>query len=35
MHALVEEKAVEEIKLETAGMIKELFKKNMKGADIL
>ena len=35
MHALVEEKAVEEIKLETAGMIKELFIKNMKGADIL
>lgn len=34
-NALVEEKAVEEIKLETAGMIKELFIKNMKGADIL
>lgn len=34
-HALVEEKAVEEIKLETAGLIKELFIKNMKGANIL
>ena len=34
-HALVEEKAVEEIKLETARMMKELFIKNTKGEKIL